>query len=203
MSVMASQITSLTIVYSTVDSGADQRKHQSSASLDFVWGIHRSPVNSSHKGPVTRKMFAFDDVLMTVVSMDLTTHILAIHTTRNKAYLIPPYAIRLQYLHTWWRHQMESSCALLALCAGNSSVTGEIPPQGQWRGALMFSLICAWINDWVSNGEAGDLRRHRARYDVIVMIWKTAMISYLCCNHQIRIWMERNWNFRRIVVDYL
>ena len=54
---MASQITSLTIVYSTVYSGADQRKHQSSASLAFVWGIHRSPVNSPHKGPVTRKMF--------------------------------------------------------------------------------------------------------------------------------------------------
>ena len=43
------------------------------------------------------------------------------------------------------------------------------PHKGQWRGALMFSLICAWINGWVNNREAGDLRRHRARYDVIVM----------------------------------
>ena len=50
---MASQITSLTIVYSTVDSGADQRKHQSSASLAFVRWIHRFPVNSPHRGPVT------------------------------------------------------------------------------------------------------------------------------------------------------
>ena len=41
--------------------------------------------------------------------------------------------------------------------------------KGQWRGALMFSLICVWINDWVNNREAGDLRRHRAHYDVIVM----------------------------------
>ena len=64
MSAMASQITSLTIVYSTVYSGADQRKHQSSASLAFVRGIHRWPVNSLHKGPVTRKMFPFDDVIM-------------------------------------------------------------------------------------------------------------------------------------------
>ena len=64
MSVMASQITSLTIVYPTVYSGADQRKHQSSASLSFVRGIHRWPVNSPHKGPVTRKMFPFDDVNM-------------------------------------------------------------------------------------------------------------------------------------------
>ena len=64
MSAMASQITSLTIVYSTVNSGTDQRKHHSSASLAFVRGIHRSPVNSPHKGPVTLKMFPFDDVIM-------------------------------------------------------------------------------------------------------------------------------------------
>ena len=60
-----SQITSLTIVYSTLYSGADQRKHQSFASLAFVRGIHRSLVNASHKGPVMRKMFPFDDVIMT------------------------------------------------------------------------------------------------------------------------------------------
>ena len=64
MGTMASQITSLTIVYSTVYSGADQRKHQSSASLAFVWRIHRGPMNSPHKWPVTRKMFPFDDVIM-------------------------------------------------------------------------------------------------------------------------------------------
>ena len=57
MTVMASQITSLTVVYSTVYSDADQRKHQGSASLAFVWG---------HKGPVTRKMFSFDDVIMVI-----------------------------------------------------------------------------------------------------------------------------------------
>ena len=43
------------------------------------------------------------------------------------------------------------------------------PHKGQWRGALKFSLICVWINGWVNNREAGDLRRHRAHYDVIVM----------------------------------
>ena len=64
MGTIASQITSLTIVYSTVYSDADQRKHQSPASLSFVWGIHRGPVNSQHKWPVTRKMFPFDDVIM-------------------------------------------------------------------------------------------------------------------------------------------
>ena len=62
---MVSQITSLTIVYSTVYSGTDQIQHQSSASLAFVRGIHRWPVNSPHKGSVTRKMFPFGDVIMT------------------------------------------------------------------------------------------------------------------------------------------
>ena len=64
MGTMASQITSLTIVYSTVYSGADQRKHQRSASLALVRGFHQWPGNSPHKGPVTRKMFPFDDVII-------------------------------------------------------------------------------------------------------------------------------------------
>ena len=66
MGVLASQMTSLTIVYSTVYWDADQRKHQRSASLPFVWGIHRSPVNSPHKWLVTRKMFPFDDIIMEI-----------------------------------------------------------------------------------------------------------------------------------------
>ena len=64
MGAIASQITSLTIVYSIVCSDADQGKHQSSESLAFVQGIHRGPGNSPHKWPVTRKMFPFDDVIM-------------------------------------------------------------------------------------------------------------------------------------------
>ena len=66
MSAMASQINCLTIVYSSVYSGADQRKHQSSASLAFVRGIHRSPVNSPNTGPITRNIVAFDDVKLGV-----------------------------------------------------------------------------------------------------------------------------------------
>ena len=65
---MASLITGLTIVCPAVYSGTDQRKHQSSASLAFVRGIHRGPVHSPHKWPVTRKMFPFDDVIMVVVT---------------------------------------------------------------------------------------------------------------------------------------
>ena len=64
---------------------------------------------------------------------------------------------------------METFSALLAICAGNSPVPGEFPHKGQWRGAFKCSLICTRINDWVNNGDAGDLRRYRAHYDVTVM----------------------------------
>ena len=70
-----------------------------------------------------------------------------------------------KWIIPWWRHQMETFPALLAICAGNS------PHKGQWRGALMFTLICARINVWVNNRGAGDLRRNRVHYDVIVMQW--------------------------------
>ena len=64
MGAIASQIASLTIVFSTVYLDTDQIKHQSSLSLAFVWGIHRRPVNSPHKWSVTRKMFPFDDAII-------------------------------------------------------------------------------------------------------------------------------------------
>ena len=67
MGALASQIINITIVYSTVYSDADQIKHQSPASMAFVQGIHRGPVNSPHKWPVTRKMFPFHDVIMYLV----------------------------------------------------------------------------------------------------------------------------------------
>ena len=73
---------------------------------------------------------------------------------------------RWQLIQRWWRHQMETFFALLALYEGNSPVTGEsLSPhthKGQWRRALMFSLICAWTNGWANHRDAGDLRRHRA-----------------------------------------
>ena len=72
MSGMASQITSLTIVYPTVYSDAVQRKHQSPASLAFVRGIHWGPVNSPHRRPVTRKLFPFDGVIMLLVVLRST-----------------------------------------------------------------------------------------------------------------------------------
>ena len=69
MGAIASQITSLTTVYSIVYSDLDQRKHLSSASLACVWGIHRGPVNYPHKWPVARKIFPFDDVIMILLKI--------------------------------------------------------------------------------------------------------------------------------------
>ena len=66
MSATASKFTGVSMVCSTYSSAANQRKHQSSASLAFVRGIHPWPVNSPHKGTATRKMFLFDDVIMSI-----------------------------------------------------------------------------------------------------------------------------------------
>ena len=57
---------------------------------------------------------------------------------------------------SWWRHQMDIFSALLAICAGNSPVTGEFPSQRPVTRSFDFSLICAWIKDWVNNRETGD-----------------------------------------------
>ena len=93
MSTMTSKITSLTVVYLTVYISADQRKHQSSASLAFVWGIPRGPVNSPHKGPVTRKMVPFDDVIMSrdiahSITMTNTGYILDYEVTKHIPHLV-------------------------------------------------------------------------------------------------------------------
>ena len=100
---------------------------------------------SPHKGPVMRKACPW------------RRHVFCIVKT-----------VYWYWMGSWWRHQKETFSALLAIFAGNSPVNS--PHKGQWRGALKFSLICARINGWVNNGEAGDLRHHRAHYDVIVMI---------------------------------
>ena len=67
------------------------------------------------------------------------------------------------------------------------------PHKGQWRGALMFSLICVWINDWVNNGEPGDLRGYRIHYDVTVM-----SANIILCSRQVltRDSMKKVWTFK-------
>ena len=83
---------------------------------------------------------------------------------------------------------METFSVLLTLCAGNSPVTGKFPTQKPETQSFMFSLIWAWINGWVNNREAGDLRRHLGHYDVIVMKYQTMMSDNLFLLPGILIW---------------
>ena len=76
-----------------------------------------------------------------------------------------------QHSLSWWRHQIQTFSALLPFVRGIYRSPVDSPHKGQWRGALMFSLIWRWTNDWANSRDAGDLKCHRARYDVIV-IWK-------------------------------
>ena len=70
---------------------------------------------------------------------------------------------------SWWLHQMETFSALLDFMQGIHRPPLTSPHKGQWRGALIFSLICTWTNNWANNGDTRDLRRHRAHHDVTIM----------------------------------
>ena len=133
------------------------RKHQSVTSLAFVWGIHRWPVNSPHKGPVTRKCLHL---------------ITSLFDSRNHSRHVTSSLIG--YVYTNWNYddviKWKHFPRYLPFVQGIHRSPVNSPHKGQWCGALMFSLICVWINRGVSNSEAGDFRRHRAHYDVIVMI---------------------------------
>ena len=100
-------------------------------------------------------------------SMLLTDSNLSISSSRTR---FANHRSCIENCKAWWRHQMETFSALLALCAGNSPVSDEFPTQRPVTRNLMFYLICVWINGWVSKGEAGDLRHYRAHYDVSVMV---------------------------------
>ena len=70
---------------------------------------------------------------------------------------------------SWWRHPMETFSALLVLCEDNSLVTGEFPSQWSVMQSFDAFLVCTETNSWSNHRDAGDLRRHRAHYDVTLM----------------------------------
>ena len=98
----------------------------------------------------------------------------------------------------WWRHQMVTFSTLLAICAGNSPVPVNSPHKSQWRGALMFSLICVWITGWVNKREAGDLRRYRAHYDVTVMLQ-----DYVTGSRAIVLFFQCQWSYLESMHGYV
>ena len=101
-----------------------------------------------------------------------------------------------------WRHQMETLSALLPFVRGIHRSPVNSPHKGQWRGALMFSLICTRINSWVNNNATGDLRRHHAHYDVIVM-FRFIFLNDSCCVNLI--WRRgiSYWFFTFIFISYM
>ena len=113
MDAIASQITSLMIVHSIVYSDADQRKHQSSASLAFVRGIHRGPGNSLHKWPVTRKMFPFRDVIMRFICA--------------KCHKNPKIFLNIVDLDTGG----DIICCSIVCCAHNGNISEQTQPAKQ------------------------------------------------------------------------
>ena len=136
MRAMVSQITSMSIVYSAVCSGAKQRKHQSSASLAFVEGIHRWPVNSPHKGPITRKNVPFGDVIM--------------HRGGNASgFLFRCYLALLEYLDT----AFGICCENKVICPRNRMIVDNIKTIAMKFGRKSeFTLLCHGQNiDKVNN----------------------------------------------------
>ena len=131
MNAMASQITCVSVVYSTVVSDADPRIHQSSASLAFVRGIHRWPVNSPPKRLVTRTMFPFDDVIMKELTKDTDSSPVRANYGVN--------FVNSGYLHFYF----------CPVCAVNTSVQFWTAVSLKTRNVL-FGLISLHISVWKS-----------------------------------------------------
>ena len=91
------------------------------------------------------------------------------------------YGITQNRPDPWWRHQMEPFPLYWPFVWGIHQSPVNSPHKGQWRGTLMFSLICAWTNGWVNNRDAADLRRYRDHYDVTVLtcgsLERTAIVT--------------------------
>ena len=168
MTMLASQITSLTVVYSIVYSGVNQRKHQSSASLAFVWQIHRGPVNFPHKWPVTRKMFPFDDVIM--ISQNWPRYWFG--SVRQQAItrvsvdrFMSPYCATM----CWVTVLISMALPALATHLWGETTDDRLFSQTEWCAAFVFALLSVWIICCTNSRVAHGWRRHDA--NVISLYW--------------------------------
>ena len=105
---------------------------------------------------------------------------------------------------SWWCHQIGNISSQRALCEGNPPVTGGFPSKLQWRGALMFSLNCAWINGWANIRDASDFRHHRTHYYVIVMYqqWSTLLKVKACCHQATSHDLNKCWQSSTCMTTY-
>ena len=147
MSPMASQITSFTIVYSTGFLSADHRKHQRFASLAFERGIHRWPVSSRQKGPVTRKMFSFDDVIMVTFSAGNVFFYYSRHLSvpGRSTLTTPTWDSSAQTVRSlaWWRHEINVLLHHWPFVGSNPLMDGGFSYQQRVCNAeLWFRLCC-------------------------------------------------------------
>ena len=106
-------------------------------------------------------------------------------------------AMRCLYTSSWWLHQMETFSAILVLCAGNSPATSKFPSKRPVTRSFDFFFICAWTNGSVNNRVAGDLRRHRAHYDVTVMCYK------ICKQFLWFVWLGYDLVFCAFMYDHM
>ena len=193
MSTMASQITNLMIVHSTIYSGTNQRKHHSSTSLVFVRKIHRWPVNSPHEGPVMRKMFPFDYVIIA----NLFSHTQLFHWRS-----VEKHSRRIwvkKWTESWWHNQNKimhnRTIFLMTSSSGNFfHVTGPLwgesigtsgfPSQRPVTQSFDIFFDCAWTNVWANSGYTGDLKRSCFHHDV------TAMFYCIQCSYFIHCYLQ-------------
>ena len=169
MTMLASQITSLTVVYSIVYSGVNQRKHQSSASLAFVWEIHRGPVNFPHKWPVTRKMFPFDDVIMTYLGHFTDIYI---HTILSMAELRMYHDKHTNQVKQFYT--LHGNCAVL-ICAKFVAIPEHamlLPSKG-----FQSNMNCNWK---IVNGVAN-----------CAEIWLISILATLAISSKVTNWVTK------------
>ena len=142
-------------------------------SYGFIWSL-----KNTQRDYVNRLVLVIIETrnnLYTVSFKHSDDEILVPHTYWTGAWMVNDQLKQLwsqwdSVCFTWWRHQMEIYSELLALCSGNSSVPIEFPSQRLVTRSFDVSLICTWPNGCVNNRNDGDLRRHRAHYDVNVVI---------------------------------
>ena len=184
MGVMASQITNITIFHSTVYSDAVQRKHLSSASLAFVRGIHRGPVNSPHKWPVTRKMFPFHDVIMScIISISCFIN----HRSPSPWRLMNAMPLRSvpTVVCSGWQNRKHENCTLLRKAHVIIAKKFTSPTRHVHQPGLSFDLVWrhlgsvfqpnhdAFIVQMASNAENVSISwRHHELYHINKLFYK-------------------------------
>ena len=140
--------------------GHDRMQHEAILTYNYTNHIRAMPVNWRCYCNLQRVQCNWDQIWMLEITFQSNV---SQQTTKS-----------LWYMYIWHKHddviKMQTFSPLLALCAGNSPVTGEFPAKGPAPWSFEFFIICAWINVWVNNREDGDLIRYRAHYDVVVML---------------------------------